>query len=137
VFESLGFLFDLKIVGAAAFAAYSFLFGVDGTAAMLALIALMVIDLITGTLAAAVPGGPGISSRRAAKTPLKFAVYLMLISSANLADSAIFEGLYIQKTMIAFLALTELISILENSGKLGFGIPKKLLKQLQIYRGGK
>lgn len=137
VFTSLGHFLDIKIAGAALMGAVAFLFGLDHTTAMLSLIALMVFDLITGTIAATFPGQEGISSRRAAKTPLKFGVYLLLVSAAHLADASVYTGIFLQETMIAFLALTELISILENAGKMGIAVPKQLTEKLTKLRDSK
>lgn len=137
IFLSLAHFVEIKLVGAFAWGIYTFLFGFDLNAAMLALIALMVFDLLTGTAAAAMDGGEGISSRRAAKTPIKFGVYLTLVSAAHLTDSAVFGVFYIQETMVAFLALTELISIIENAAKMGYGVPSGLLSRLKSMRDNK
>ena len=39
--------------------------------------------------------------------------------------------------MVAFVGITEFISILENIGRLGYQTPKKLLNQLKEYRDNK
>ena len=132
VLQSLGDLLGLKTIMASLLGLSVFLIGTEALMPFYALMALMVFDLITGTAVAW--REEKISSRRAVKTPFKFAVYLMLVSAAHLSDVAVFGGAYIQETMIAFLALTEFISILENTGKLGFAIPKKLLKRLEQIR---
>lgn len=132
VLQSLFYFFDVKVLFAAICGFWAFLFGADSGAVMSALIALMMFDLATGTTAAFMR--KEVSSRRAAKTPLKFGVYLVLVSAAHLADTAVFSGLYLQETMIAFLALTELISILENAGKMGIAVPKQLMKRLEVLR---
>lgn len=135
ILASLGHFFDLKLCGAAMIGLYSFFFGADLKLAMLSLIALMVFDLLTGTAVAWMKGN--VSSRAAVKTPFKFGIYLMLVSAAHLTDVAVFHGLYLEQTMIAFLALTELISIIENAGRAGFAIPKKLLSRLEMIRDSK
>lgn len=137
VFLSLGDLFSVKAVGAAALATYAFLFDVNLKVAMLSLLSLMVIDLVTGMIAASMKHGPGISSRGAAKTPLKFGVYCMLVSAAHLTDMAVFGGIYLEQSMIAFLAVTELISIIENAGKMGFAVPQNILDKLHDFRNDK
>lgn len=134
VFGALGHFLDIKLALSLILTLASFLFGVDMQTAMISLVVLMVFDLIMGTTAACMKTGEGLSSRKAAKTPLKFGVYLLLVSAAHLTDSAIFNGLYIQETMIAFLALTELISILENAGRMGIAVPQKLMDKLKEVR---
>lgn len=42
-----------------------------------------------------------------------------------------------ESTMVGFIAVTEFISILENMGRMGFVIPKKLLNQLQDFQSQK
>lgn len=136
VFASLEHFFIVKFLGAVAVAAAAFLFGVDLNAAMLALLVLMTMDLITG-ISAAYVCGEMIESRRAFKSALKLGVYCILVASAHLADVAVFGGLHIQEGMIAFLALTELVSLLENAGKMGYGVPRRLLNQLRTLRDSK
>ena len=62
----------------------------------------------------------------------------MLITTARIAEFSLPEVIrYLDDTIIAFLTLTELISIIENTGKMGYAIPKKLLLKLKSIRDEK
>lgn len=114
---------------------YAFLFSIESYKLMLALIALVAFDMVTGIFASKVKGEV-IKSRRAAHSALKLAMYALLISSGHLTDAIIGfpEGWFnIELALLGFLAATELISILENAGRMGFGVPQRLLNQLHKY----
>lgn len=106
----------------------SFLFGDIYVQAMTAIIMLLTFDTITGVVATYHEGQP-ITSRRFGRVVLKSIVYLTSISAAYFTDLTV-PGSFIQGTMIAFVGMTEFVSILENIGRLGFATPKKLLNQL-------
>lgn len=113
--------------------AYAFLFGVQNTETVTAIVVLVIFDLITGVMAARKNGEP-VSSRKAWKTAVKMGAYGMLMSAAYLTTRAIPGVGFVFTVMAAFLVLTELISVLENTGKMGYAIPKKLLGQLEHLR---
>lgn len=110
-----------------------FAFGIDHATIMQALIFLVVIDFITGLWSARV-SGEHITSRRAVKSAYKLVMYALLVSGAHLTEVVIPGKTYLEDIVTSFLAVTELISILENAGRMGYAIPKKLLKKLQDYR---
>jgi len=64
-------------------------------------------------------------------------LYFSLISFAFQAEKSFLDFLPIDETVIAFLSITELISIMENMANMGYVVPKKLLKQLRDYRDNK
>ncbi len=103
--------------------------------ALLGITILMVMDTILGVSASYVEGTP-ISSRRFGRAVVKGAIYFMAISAGYFADLTIPFDI-IQGTMIAFVGVTEFISILENIGRMGYETPKKLLNQLKEYRDSK
>lgn len=114
-------------------------FFVDGVLAksMLAIFFLIIFDWVTGILAAK-HTGITIKSSKIVRTPIKIAIYFMLITAARIAEFSLPEVIrYLDEAVIAFLALTELISVIENTGKLGYAIPKKLLNQLKSWRDEK
>lgn len=110
-----------------------FLFGVQDNQSLLALLILVVIDLATGVGSTRFTAEP-ITSRRVFKTAVKTSVYLVLICSAHLTEYIIPGVTFIDEAMISFLALTELVSIMENIGKMGYMVPQKLLNQLRTKR---
>ncbi len=62
----------------------------------------------------------------------------MLITTARLSEYSLPDVIgYLDETIIAFLCLTELISVLENTGKMGYAIPAQLLNKLKSWRDEK
>lgn len=112
-----------------------FLFGHLYTEAIIAIAMLMVMDTALG-MAAAWKEGQDISSKRFSRAVLKGIVYFTAISAGYFADLTIPFDI-VQGTMVAFVGITEFISILENIGRLGYQTPKKLLNQLKEYRDNK
>lgn len=141
-FEQLGAIFsslfvkgvEWKLIGAGMVSFYSFFFHPTHAILMLSVLALIFFDLVTGVIAARM-NKETVTSRGVFKTALKLGVYSILVSSAHLAEVSVFGELYLEEAMIGFLALTELVSIIENAGKMGFAVPKKLLGKLQELRG--
>lgn len=118
----------LKVVTAGAMALFSFFFGAVYNDAITAIIILMVMDTIFG-IAAAYKQKQAITSRRFGRSVVKGIVYLTAISAGYFADLTIPYD-FIQSTMVAFVGVTEFISIIENMGRLGFKTPDKLLNTL-------
>lgn len=119
----------------------TYLIGDANHAAVQALFILLIFDFITA-LMAKFHIGEQIESRKALKSATKVAVYGIFVSSAHLTES-ILPGVTfpynvtIDLVAISFLALTEMISIIENIGKMGYAIPKKLLNVLESARDSK
>jgi toxin secretion/phage lysis holin len=124
----------LKCATAFGFIMTNFFFDSLQNKAMLAIFFLVIFDWITGVMAAK-KSGEVIKSSKIIRTPIKLVIYFMLISGGRMAEYALPDAIrYLDETIIAFLALTELVSVLENTGKLGFAIPVKLLNKLQVLR---
>ncbi len=117
----------IKLVTAAALSV-AFLFGNLYTDAIIAILMLIMFDTVLGIAATYYEGNP-ITSRRFGRVVVKGMVYFSSISAAYFADLTIPYD-FVQATMIAFVGLTEFISILENIGRMGYETPKKLLNQL-------
>jgi len=124
----------LKIVVSGAFT-FSFLFGDFHQQAIVAILMLMVFDTILGVMAT-YHEGQAITSRKFSRVVQKGVVYFMAISAGYFADLTI-GWQVIQATMIAFIGVTEFISILENMGRLGYATPQRLLNQLQDFKSQK
>lgn len=82
--------------------------------------------------------GNAIKSKKAVRTPLKMMVYAIMIAAGYVTESVI--GIHvidipIAQTIAAFIAVTELVSILENVGRMGYVIPTKLLNSLEEFTG--
>lgn len=113
----------------------SFLFGDLYDDAIIAVVMLMLFDTILGVRSAWVEGN-AITSRKFSRVVWKGFVYMVSISAAFFLDQTL-PFVIAQTTMIAFVATTEFISILENMGRLGYATPKKLLNQLQDFKSSK
>jgi phage-related holin len=102
--------------------------------AMLALFILVIFDWVTGVMAAK-KTGEHIKSSKIVRTPVKLVVYFMLITGARIAEYSMPDLVhFIDEAVIAFLTTTELISLIENTGRIGYAIPRKLLNKLKSIR---
>lgn len=130
----------IKTFATAGLVSVSFLF--DGALAlqMQALFVLVILDFIFAIAAAHKTDGQKVESRKAIKTVYKLVLYFGLVSAANVTELAL-PGIFIlqgiDETVIAFLALTELISVLEHAAEYGLDVPKRLLGQLKEYKSKK
>jgi len=125
-----------KCVSSIAFGYYIFFFDVNLIEASKALTVLIVLDFITAVVAAK-KTGEHIKSAKVFRTPIKFIVYGILISASHLMETVTPALSILDESMMSFLALTELISIIENTGRMGFAVPQKLLNQLQDWQKNK
>lgn len=118
--------------------AFIFLFGDFHTQGIIAVLMLMIFDTILGVIAT-YQEGQAITSRKFSRVVQKGAVYMMSISAGYFADLTVAgSGIQlIQPTMIAFVGVTEFISILENMGRLGYKTPQRLLNQLKEIQSQK
>lgn len=114
---------------------FTFFFGDFHQQAILAILMLMIFDTILGVMAT-VHEGQAITSRKFSRVVQKGTVYFMAISAGYFADLTIGWAV-IQATMIAFIGVTEFLSIMENMGRLGYETPKKLLNQLKDFKSQK
>lgn len=96
---------------------------------LLAIFALMTLDIMTGIIAAFITGQLG--SKLGAKGLFKKAGILLCISIGSLLDTAGGTALF-RSMMIAGFAAIEALSIVENSDRMGYGdmIPAFLRKSL-------
>lgn len=114
----------------------TFTFGIHNTLVIQVIFILIIIDFITG-ITSAYMAGEKITSRRTVKTAFKVVIYGILISSGHLVEKILPGTFFIEEIVSSFLGLTEFISILENAGKMGYGVPQKLLHKLQEMRDDK
>jgi len=119
----------LKLSTAIGLSVLSFLFDTLQRDALLAVFVLIIMDFITA-IHAVIRTGEDIKSHKIFRSAVKVAMYFLLISAGYISESAIPLG-FVDDTVIAFLAVTELISILENMAKAGFAIPKSLYEKLK------
>ena len=107
----------------------SFLFG-DMEGLMVALVALIILDYISGVIAAAVE--KRLSSEVGAKGIAKKIFMLLIVALANIVDiNVIGDGHVLKTVTIVFYICNECISLIENAGRIGVPVPKKLLDVLE------
>lgn len=121
-------------MGAIIYSTLTYLFNPLHTAGLVALFILIIADMFTGT-AAAYKTGEAIESKKAFRTAMKIVVYFSMVALAHITQYAVPFLDFIDTTVLAFLALTELISNLENFGRLGYAIPLRLLNKLEESKG--
>lgn len=123
----------LKCVGVLAVYIYSFSFGDISYDVLSAVLVLTTFDFLTAIFAAR-KTKTEITSRRVFRTAWKILVYFMMISAGHLTEVVIGANLFIDEAISSFVAITELVSIIENVAKMGYAIPQKLLHKLEELR---
>ena len=104
-----------------------FIGGLDGF--LYALIAFVVIDYLTGLLAAGVQ--KKLSSEVGFKGIAKKIAIFLLVGIANIIDVDVIQNSTAPRTAVIFFYLSnEGLSILENAGNIGLPIPEKLKTML-------
>lgn len=124
-----------KNILAAVCALCGFFFG-DRDGLMIALIGLIVMDYISGVIAAVAE--KKLSSEVGAKGIAKKIFMLLIVAVANIVDiNVIGEGHALKSVTVIFYIANECISLIENGGKLGVPVPNKLLEVLEQLKTGK
>lgn len=119
----------IKSILAALCTLCGFLFG-DRDGLMIALVVLIVLDYISGVIAAAVE--KKLSSAVGAKGIAKKVFMLLIVAVANIVDiNVIGEGHVLKSVTVIFYIANECISLIENGGRLGVPVPNKLLDVLK------
>lgn len=122
----------LKNILAGVCTVLSFLFG-DMEGLMVALVALIILDYISGVIAAAVE--KRLSSEVGAKGIAKKIFMLLIVALANIVDiNVIGDGHVLKTVTVVFYICNECISLIENAGRIGVPVPKKLLDVLEQLR---
>lgn len=126
-------IFAITIGGAVGW----FFGGLDGF--MYAMIAFVLVDYITGVIAAAI--NKELSSDVGFKGICKKVMEFLLVGIANVLDMQILkQGAVMRDIVIFFYVANEGLSILENATRIGIPVPeplKKMLKQLKDKGDGK
>lgn len=129
---------NIKIFGSIIFIVLSFLFDAALKDAMIAIFILCLFDFVTAVEAVRRTPNEKILSSGVWKTAAKLGIYFLLISAGHISETATSNVIPIlDETIIGFLAVTELLSILENASKMGYAVPRKLIEKLSKYRDDK
>lgn len=125
----------VKSIIAALCVAGGFLFGeLDGPVKALA--ALITLDYVSGIAAAAAQ--KKLSGEVGAKGIAKKIFMLLIVAVANIVDiNVIGEGHVLKSVTVIFYIANECISLIENAGRLGVPVPKKLIDVLAQLRNDK
>lgn len=110
----------------------SFLFG-GWPALLTVLLAFVITDYITGIIAGAIEGK--LSSQVGMKGIAKKVMIFLIVAVAHLADTAVGMGNIFRDAAIFFYLANELLSILENAGRIGVPIPSAIQKAVEILNG--
>lgn len=109
----------------------SFVFG-ELTPAFAVLIALMVIDFFTGLLHAVIERR--LNSKTCARGIMKKIFILALVAVAHLIDVSLGKAVCMGVVEFFYIA-NEAMSIIENAGRAGLPVPKKLTEVLEQLNG--
>lgn len=114
-------------------AIFGYFFG-GWTVLLQVLLALVIVDYLTGLLASAVEGK--LSSRIGYRGIAKKLMIFCLVAVGHLVDKAIGDGSAVQNAIIFFYLGNELLSIIENAGRSGLPVPKQLQNAVEILKKG-
>lgn len=100
------------------------------------LIILMIIDYTTGVMSGCI--NKKLNSNVGFNGILRKATILLVLIVSVLLDRLLNQGTWVFRTVVAyFYVANESLSILENCGKCGVPLPKKLLKALEQLKDRK
>ena len=128
---------EIGSVAATLGTAFTYLCGWDKSIEVL--LWLMLLDYISGVIAAYINPNLALNSQKGFKGIMKKVMILVLVSLAHFVDSATGQVLA-QSIVVWFFIGNEGLSIVENASKAGLPIPDKLkdtLEQLKEQRGDK
>jgi len=110
-------------------AAFTYIFGGWDTC-IIVLVCFNCIDYITGLIAATIQGK--LNSHIGFNGMLRKATIFLVLIVAVLLDRLLNNNTWVFRTLICYFYISnEGISVLENCGKCGLPIPKKILKTLE------
>lgn len=127
-----------KFFAAAGGAIASFLFG--GWSALLqVLLGFVVLDYVSGMTAAAIEGttgkGPGLSSAVGLRGIAKKVFIFAMVAVAHMVDRVLGEAHLLRDATTFFYLSNELLSIIENIGRIGVPIPPVIKQAVQLLKG--
>ena len=122
----------LKYIAAIGGSLVTYLFG-GWPALIQILVAFVVIDYITGVLAAAYHGK--LDSNIGLKGIAKKVFIFVIVACGHLVDNAMGTQDLVRDAAIYFYMANELLSILENAGEIGLPVPDILKKSIDTLKG--
>lgn len=122
----------IKTVIAIGGAAASFLFG--GWSPLLAvLLTFVAIDYVSGVIAA---GAEGRLKSKVGMIGIARKVFIFaMVAIAHLVDTALGDQHVLRDATIFFYLANELLSIIENAGRVGLPVPAPIQKAVEVLKG--
>ena len=113
-------------------AAASFLFG--GWSALLSvLLAFVIFDFVTGLIAA---GMEGKLKSKVGMIGIARKVFIFcMVAIAHLIDMSLGDQNFIRDATIFFYLANELLSIIENAGRIGLPVPELIKRAVEVLKG--
>ncbi|GIP61932.1 hypothetical protein J32TS6_04870 [Virgibacillus pantothenticus] len=125
-----------KTTTAVASVVFAFLYG-GWTVSLIALVVFVVLDYITGIAASAYEGK--LSSRVGFWGIGKKVFIFAMVATAHVIDLVLIDATeieaFVMTATIYFYIANELVSILENAGRLSLPIPSQIKKAINIFQG--
>jgi toxin secretion/phage lysis holin len=121
-----------KTGAAAVGAVVGFFFG-GWTVPLRILVSLSIVDYVSGLIAGGVE--KKLSSKVGFKGIAKKVMMFALVATGNLVDIAIGKGHVFRDAVIFFYMGNEILSILENAGRIGLPIPEQLRSAIEVLKG--
>lgn len=100
--------------------------------ALTVLVWLVVIDFVTGMIAAGIEGK--LKSKISFVGAAKKVGILLVIAVAHLVDTLIGDGNMVRDAAILFYVVNELLSLVENFGRIGLPVPKVLTNAVEVLK---
>ncbi len=122
----------VKYVAAIGGSLVTYLFG-GWSALIKILVAFVVIDYVTGVLAAAINGK--LNSDIGLKGIAKKVFIFIIVACGHLVDNAMGTQDIVRDAAIYFYIANELLSILENAGEIGLPVPDILKNAIERLKG--
>lgn len=97
------------------------------------LVAFVIADYVSGVMAAGVEGK--VSSSIGFKAIPKKVMIFVMVAVGHLIDQALGNGHFFRDAVVFFYLANELISIIENAGRVGLPVPDVLKKAIVILKG--
>ncbi len=111
---------------------FNYMYG-GWSALLIALVIFVALDYATGCMAAAVT--TGLNSKVGRAGIARKAFIFVIVAAAHVVDGVIGEGSIIRDAVIWFYLANELISIVENGGRMGAPIPPAITQAIAVLKG--
>lgn len=133
LFQQMENYFNIKVLASVAIVAFAYMFDATKIPVYIALFLLIIGDSIAG-IGASIHGGGKVESAKLRRTAVKFVIYFGMVGAGHIAEYGLLPAMGVLDESIAgYLIATELLSILENVGRMGYVVPIRVIALLQKY----